>query len=89
MKTDAFVIAIFLIVSSLSVSSALADTAGGEMPQFIVPTGKITLQDAIKAALANNPDIAAASHEIYAPESAGLQEGLLENPIFFSVLAHI
>lgn len=86
MKLDTFYIAVFLILSSLfvSVASALADTAGGDAGMFIEPTGKITLSDVIKAALANNPDIGAATHEINAREGAGLQEGLLENPTFFS-----
>lgn len=86
MKLNTFYKTVFLIFYSLSLSVAvaLADTAGEESPQFIEPTGKITLQDAIKAALANNPDIAAAFHEINASESILLQEGLLENPTFFS-----
>jgi len=71
-KLDTFYIAVFLILSSLSLSvaSVQAGTTGGEVRKFIEPTGKITLSDAIKAVLANNPDIAAASHEINARESA-------------------
>ena len=86
MKLYTLYIAVFLILSSLSLSVAfvLADTTGGEARKFITPTGKITLSNAIKASLANNPDIAAAAHEIHARENAQFQEGLLANPTFFS-----
>lgn len=85
MKTDTFFIAVFIILSAflLRLETASADSQAVPV-KFIEPTGKITLSDAIKAALVNNPDIAAASHEINASESAQLQEGLLANPTFFS-----
>ncbi|MFH1217284.1 MAG: TolC family protein [Pseudomonadota bacterium] len=86
MKLSRVHIAFILVLSCLYLpfTLALADAAGREEEKFIVPTGRITLADAITAALANNPDIAAASHEIWAREGAGLQKGLLANPRFFS-----
>ncbi|OKY76500.1 MAG: hypothetical protein BM485_04525 [Desulfobulbaceae bacterium DB1] len=85
MKPDTIHIVFILILSCLSpFTAAMADTAAKEQRKFIEPTGKITLADAIAAALANNPDIAAASHEISARHNAQLQEGVFANPTFFS-----
>jgi cobalt-zinc-cadmium efflux system outer membrane protein len=84
-KTGTFFIIVFMFLSVFPVGLRMANADNLAVPEeFVEPTGKITLQDAIKAALANNPEIAAASHEVNARESAGLQEGLLENPTFFS-----
>jgi len=84
-KWNTFYIAIVLLLSifllRLEMARAESDST---QAKYVEPAGKITLADAIQAALANNPDIAAASHEINARESAQTQEGLLANPTFFS-----
>jgi outer membrane protein, heavy metal efflux system len=84
-KWDTFYIAIFLIVTIflLRPEPTRADSVIAPV-RFVEPAGKITLADAIKAALENNPDISAATHEINARESAQIQEGFLANPTFFS-----
>lgn len=85
MKTDAFFIAVFIFLSVFFVRLETASADNQAAPvKFVEPFGKITLSDAINAALANNPEIAAAFHVVNARESAGFQEGLLENPTFFS-----
>ena len=88
MKLTTFTRNIFLILSlfCLSALPVKADMAAisGDVQKFIEPTGQITFADAVEAALANNPDIAAASHEVNARDSARFQQGVLSNPTFFS-----
>ncbi len=45
------------------------------------PTGAVTLQQALAAALMNNPGLRAFSLEVRAQEAATLQAGLLPNPV--------
>jgi outer membrane protein, heavy metal efflux system len=46
------------------------------------PTGVLTLADAVQAALASNPDLAASAYDIRAAEARVLQSGLRPNPEF-------
>ena len=48
--------------------------------QKMEPTGVITLDDALKAALEKHPGLAASRHEIKASEGAARQAGMLSNP---------
>jgi outer membrane protein TolC len=48
--------------------------------QKMEPTGVITLDDALKAALERHPGLAASWHEIKAREGAARQAGMLSNP---------
>ncbi|MCB2181053.1 MAG: TolC family protein [Desulfobulbaceae bacterium] len=86
MKLAGFYLVLLLLLFSLSMSSASAEEGASRATSkvFIEPAAKLTLQDAIQAALANNHDVSAALHEINARESAASQEGLLRNPTFFS-----
>lgn len=85
-KFNTFYIFVFFIFFPffLPVTYSMADTTREDEIKLIEPTGTITLPDAIKAALTNNPEIAAAIHKINALESARLQEGMLANPTLFS-----
>ena len=64
-------------------STAIDDGAHPGIIQYEEPTGVLKLQDALQAALAKHPRLAAAVHEIEARKGAAKQAGLFSNPRLF------
>jgi cobalt-zinc-cadmium efflux system outer membrane protein len=63
----------------VAVAAAPAGLAGAEPPPDL-PSGSVSLREALAAALLHAPDLAAWPWEVRAEEARALQEGLLPNP---------
>lgn len=82
-----FVAISFLFVSTFAAAQDPPPPPSPQPPTPVEnPAGILTLQDAIRLALAQNPDLAAFAWETRARESLTLQAGVLPNPVL-SVLA--
>lgn len=66
----------------LALLSGTLPLRAGDAPAFENPTGTLTLRAALRLALLQSPELAAADTETRAAEARQLQAGLLPNPVF-------
>src|SRR5690242_7328205 len=69
-----------LLVALISFCAPALHAAEASPSGFSEPTGELTLERAIEAALARNPDLAATAYELRAADARVLQSGLRPNP---------
>jgi len=70
------------LVTFLFAAPLRAAQVGLDAPQPVEPAGSLTLADAVRAALASNPDLAASRYDIKAADARVEQAGLRVNPEF-------